>query len=282
LKTRLREGIHDSDEREIKRKRVKKARSRIKTILVIVLCAAAFTCFALSPVFNISVIEVEGSSHYSKTTLVDMLELSPGDNAFRYLAKDIPGLFMLRYTEEEERIRKACPYIKDVKVKFTPPAKVLVQVAERTPVGVLPYLGTSLLMDEEGYILEAAADNEYGLPVIKGIEFDRYELGKRPFIEKPETLDNAVRLINIINKEDSGSDFKIYNLINWIDLSDGQQICMLLDSRLVIKLGDLRDIRYKINMLKTIYEKNIKSTDKGMIDFTLSENPVFIPERQGV
>ena len=52
---------------------------------------------------------------------------------------------------------------------------------------------------------------------------------------------------------------------------------MFVDSRLVANYGDLYDISYRIKMSKQIIQKNIDKNEKGILDFTKGDYPVFIP-----
>ncbi|MGI6778735.1 MAG: cell division protein FtsQ/DivIB [Acetivibrionales bacterium] len=271
-------------ERNIRRKKGKKFKRTIKwikSLLVFILFGVTVVLMAYSPLFNIKVIEVRGNAHYEASEIIDMLDISTGSNAFKCMGKDITNIFTFRYNSIEEKIEKNCSYIKEAKVQYYPPSKVLVDIKERNPVGIVPYLGTSIIIDEEGYIVDTVkTEEEHSLPVIKGIVFDNYELGQRIKVQKnPESVRNAIEVIETINSSDEATGFKLYSIIESIDVSNQEKICLFMDSRLVVNLGDLEDLRYRINVLKHIYLNNIKEDDKGLIDFTVGENPVFIPEK---
>lgn len=252
----------------------------IKFIVVFVLLGITLGLLAYSPLFNITQIEVVGSKHYEKGTIVDLIDMSVGNNVFRYMGTDLKSIFTFRYRDVEEKIKRNCPYVKEAKVKLLLPSKVLVEIKERSPIGVIPYLGTSLLMDKEGYIIDTLENGEEcSLPIIKGIEFEHYELGQKLDVKNPGSKKKALEVINIVKKSDMNSQFKIYKQIESIDVSDINKVCLFIDSRLVVNLGNLEDLRYRINALKHIYLKNLKKDDKGLIDFTIGDNPIFIPEK---
>jgi len=272
--------IYERNIRKKRNKEFKRSYKWIKFILVFILFGVTLVLLLYSPLFNVMEIEISGNRHYEASAITDLLDISIGSNGFKNMGKDLTGIFTLRYKGIEQKIEKNCPYIKEARVKYYPPSKVLVDIKERNPMGIIPYLGTSLLMDKEGYIVDTVKSEEkYDLPVIKGIEFEYYELGKKPEVQNPESIKKVIKVINTVNSSDAVTEFKLYELIESIDVSNQKGICLFMDSRLVVNLGELEDLGYRINVLKYIYLRNINKDDKGLIDFTVGDNPVFIPEK---
>lgn len=252
----------------------------IKLILVLVLSTAAIGLIALSPIFNITGIEVLGGSHYPSDSITDLSGVVKGINGFKNIGGSPNHILELRYGQAEERILKNCPYIKNVRVKFVLPGKVAITLTERSPMGIVPYLGTSLLIDEEGYVLETVKNDEgNSLPLIKGLKFGNYELGQMLPTEEPENLEKAIALLKTVKASDAEGAFKLAAAVKWVDVGDLKKVCLFIDSRIVVNLGDLQDLDYRIRATKQILLKNIKKEEKGLLDFSMSENPVFIPEK---
>lgn len=262
-----------------KKKKHKKSKTILKLILFIVLITAIFIPLALSPICNISGIDVSGNVHYKTNEITDVIDLSVGQNAFKALIKSIPGLIKLRYNIAENNIIKKCPYIKKAIVKYRIPDKVSIIIEEREPMCLISHQGTYLIMDREGYIIDSVKDNEgYMLPVIKGIKIDSYELGQALKLEDGVYTEKINSLLSAIKKSDEDDDFKLQDILDSIDISSINKISLFIDSRIVVNLGDLRDINYRISVLKHIIQNNIKSEDKGLLDFTTGEKPVFKQE----
>jgi len=40
----------------------------------------------------------------------------------------------------------------------------------------------------------------------------------------------------------------------------------------------LENLNYRISVLKHVLLKNLKKEDKGLLDFTVGQNPVFMPD----
>lgn len=262
------------------RKKFKRLKFWLKSILMLGLVSGTMVLLGLSPLFNISEIEVQGNRHYSSRTIAEVADISMGNNGFKTIGKDLRYILLLRYGEAEERILKNCPYAKDVTVRYKIPGKILIDMVERDVMCIVHYLGTSLVLDYEGYVLDTVKDTvKQEFPSVKGLKFEYYELGKKLVLENPGSIDKVVQVLKAVNDADNNDEFKIFELVESIDVSDDEKVFLFIDSRLAVNLGDLQDINYRINMLKHIFLRNIKNTDKGLLDFTAGENPVLRLEK---
>ncbi|HOJ11594.1 MAG TPA: FtsQ-type POTRA domain-containing protein, partial [Clostridiales bacterium] len=201
-----------------------------------------------------------------------------GVNGFKNIGGNIKQFISLRYGQVEKSILQKCPYIKHATVKYLPPNKIMIQVEERTPVALIPYIGAFLLVDREGYILDTATGDEgILLPKIKGLNFTSYQIGQALNIENRDKFDELIILVDTLTQEDKNDNFKIVEKINTIDISDSNNLYLFIDSRIIVNLGSLDDLNYKIRSLHQIFFKNIGEGEKGFSDYTAGDYPVFIP-----
>lgn len=262
-----------------KRKKRKKSLLWLKFLLAIILFGAAITSLALSALFNISHIEVEGNGHYTEEDMLGAANITVGSNGFRTIGSSVVSVLTLRDGRTEKYILNNYPYVKEVKVQFILPNKILISLSEREPVCLVPFMGTYLLMDREGVIVDNEVPLEKAvLPVVKGFEFQRYELGKKLQLLDPEKQEVLSALFEAIDTSDRENSFELAGRISHVDVSDLSKIRLLLDSRILVNLGDRKDLNYKVNFSKRIYQMNLKKDDKGVLDFTKGKNPSFIPE----
>ena len=271
-----------AEKRKKNKKRIKKLVFWVKFIFItaMFLSAVIFTC--LSPLFDLKEIEVNGAGHYKNEILEGYANIQMGENGFREIGSSPLNVLLFRFGSAEASIKQNCPYIKDVRVKYAIPSKVVINVTERTAAASVPYLGTSLVIDMEGYVLEAvAADKKQVLPMIKGLEFTDYVLGSQLDIKNRESLNGCMELMEALKENDETDKNNIFALVDTLDASDGLNIKMTLDARVVVNFGDLQDLNYKISTTKTIYNKNIKKSEKGILDFTTGANPIFSPDSGG-
>lgn len=270
----------------------KKAKRRfvfLKTFLTLILFIGAFVLIALTPLFNIKEVTVTGSRHYKQEDIINSAALPVGENGFKTLfnnigdANNVKRLLLLRCANAEDNILLNRAYIKTVRVKYRLPDKFSIVITERQPMGFVPYLGTNLVVDNEAYVLDTTekptSDKQ---PVIKGLNFESYELGQALKLENPLEFDTVNKILRILRDSEESSNLKFNAPINHIDVSNLSKTCIYVDSRLTVNFGDVynltyEELLYRVNFFKQIYNKNLKKQDKGLIDFTMGENPKFIP-----
>mgnify|MGYP000949124890 CR=1 FL=1 len=257
---------------------IKKRKRKLEFILTSFLFIIVLVLFVMSPIFNVSNVSVYGNNHYTAQEIVKASEVVTGVNGFTDIGGTYKHYISLRYGQAEKKIIGKCPYIEEVSVKYSVPSKVIIQVKERNPIVLIPYLGSYLLVDRNGYVVDIInSDNKFNLPNIKGIKFKEYEIGHCLKIENKESFEELIILIDTLTEEDKSDTFKIAEIIDTIDISDSNNIYFFIDSRLVVNIGGLDELNYKIKSLKQIYFKNISKEEKGFLDFTAGEHPVFIP-----
>lgn len=276
----------DLELRKKKRRKNQRAIKRfvflLKFILTTGLLVATIILLALSPLFSINRIEVRGAVHYTEENLISLSGVIKGENGFRQVGSSPGSILTLRAGNAEKAIRKGCPYIKTVKVRYILPGSMVIDVEERNAAATVPFMGTSLLIDRDGLVLETISpDAGQKLPSIKGLRFKSYELGKKLEYENPEALEAAFNVLDEIQSVDKSEGGKLYDKVDSVDVSDLNAMVLSLESRIRVNLGDIQDLNYKLSSTKTIFEKNIKKADKGILDFTSGENPVFTPESGG-
>ncbi|HHW49676.1 MAG TPA: FtsQ-type POTRA domain-containing protein [Clostridiaceae bacterium] len=271
---------YDLKEKKLnKRKKFKKTIIWLKLILILLLLGAVLVPLALSPLCNISSIEVLGNKHYKSSEITKVTDVKVGENGFRVIGRNISGLLTFRYYKAETDILKNCTYVKSAKVKYKMPDKILITIEERNPMCIIPHLGSYLIMDEEGYIIDIVEDErEVGLPVIKGLKIESYKMGQALELENPDSIEKIYDLITAIKKSDENSLYKLEDTVDYIDISDPKKVCLFVDSRIIANLGDLRDLNYRIGVLKYILQNSIKEEDRGILDFTSGDKPIFRPE----
>lgn len=261
-----------------------------KAFMTFVLFTGVLVLLALSPVFNITTLKVEGSQHYKQEDIIASSNLLTGENGFRVLSRNIGSIgnikrfLLLRCALAEDNIIANRAYIKAVKVKYALPGTFDIEVTERQPIGVIPYMGTNLVVDDEAYVLDTSAKaTGEALPVIKGINFAGYETGHALKLDAPLEFEAVNKMLNILKASEESGNIKFSSPVNYIDVSDLSKVCVLVDSRITVNFGDVynltyEELLYRISFFKQIFAKNLKKQDKGLVDFTMGENPKFIPQ----
>ncbi|MCX7746968.1 MAG: FtsQ-type POTRA domain-containing protein [Clostridia bacterium] len=267
-------------EKKQKKRKFKKRFFWLKRILICVLFIATLVLLALSPLCNIGKIEVEGNKYCKKEEIVGATDIMVGKNAIKTIGNNIKNLFTLRYSKAEESIMKSNPYIKSAVVRYVLFDKIKIVIEEREPFGVIPFMGTNLIIDKEGIVLDTVNKNQsLNKPIINGIKFSAYELGQALKMERRDKFEDASTVLAKVMESDKQGTYKFYDRIKSIDASDAGKIRLLVDAKVTVNLGNTDNLEYKINFMKEIFKKHIRKEDRGILDFTTGENPNFIPEQ---
>lgn len=273
-----------------KKRRQQKAKRRLlllKRIFVILLLGTTLILLGMSPVFDIKDIEVGDSQYYKAEDITGMINLAGGNNAFKSLIydyKDFNRLIRMRYGKTEDALLKNYPYIKEAKVKFAIPGKIRIDITEREPYAVVTGNTANLLIDREGYVLEAVKGIDVnGCIIINGVKFQDFTPGQALTGTIGDNMKLLESLLSAIENSDIKDDLKLLPVVKSVNLSDMKNVRLFLDARIAVNMGDIRNadlLNYRVNCLKQIFFKYIGSQNKGTIDFTTGEKPRFIPDLQ--
>lgn len=261
----------------------KKKRRRIKITFFVILITGLLIGAGLSPLFTIVSVSAEDSPHYTGDEIKAYAQQLEGTNGFRAIFEnytDGKRAITLRLGAVEDKLDKMFPYAKEVKAAFVPPGSIKITVTERTPFAVFRSGDKMFLIDDEGRVLEEVKENKDNLIQINGIEKVKTDLGDYFCDNHAEVMDTANKILSEMSRLDDSDQNKILPKINSINLGDIRRIKLFIDSRIVVVLGDIRNediLKYRCNYLKQLFFKFIANTDKGTIDFTMGDDPRFIP-----
>lgn len=273
-------------DRKYKRKarRRRRALKFIRNLLLTVLLVGTLVLLALSPLFYISSISVSGNIHYEESEIIGLTDLVVGNNWFKTNGLDLKSIILFRSVEAEKRIRENCHYVKKATVRLIIPDKVKIVLTEREPYVISPYDDEFMILDKEGYMLDLRKDiSNYNLPMINGLNFDNCQLGQAINAEDRKKFDIYKNVVEEINKLDNDNVYDsskaMHKYVNYIDVTDWDNIGLMLDSRIRVNLGNYKKIgNYRLSFLREIFFNKLEKTDKGYLDFTTGETPNFIPD----
>lgn len=248
-----------------------------KFVLSVFLIIVLSLLLMITPLFSISEIEVTGNNYYESEQIIKSSEIDVGRNGFLMINGDLKHFISLRYHNEEMNITSKLPYIRSARVFFLPAGKVLITVEEREALLSVEYLDVFLLLDKYGYVVEVIDEEKSSYITAKGLRFNGFELGGKLFVDNPDNLEALISFVGALTKEEKNDKLKIEDYINLIDINDKDNLKLFLDSRIIVNFGQIKDSQYKIRTLKQIFFESIRETEKGMLDFSSGEYPVFMP-----
>lgn len=246
-----------------KRKRKRKAKGMVFLAFLFFIGVLTFALY--SPIFIIQSFEVQGLNKLKQEEVIIASGIQTGLNIFKFSA--------IRAKKEIKKI----PYVKEVIIKRKLSDTVQIFVKERIPVAAVMYLGSYILIDEEGIALEANPDiTGKNLIEIKGLQMNKYVLGQ-PITEKSiEGLNAALDILTLLKKND------LLLRIGYIDVKNPNKIMLYLDKRISVNVGDKSifnetgEFRYRLEVLRSILQSGTISEGE-YIDLT-RERPTSRPD----
>lgn len=248
----------------------------IRIISSVAVLIALLVFLTFSPYFNIESIDVIGNESFDRQTIVKTSGVEIGTNGFRKSSMLPTDGFGLKMVNAGRKIIAAFPLIKSADVCFHPPNRVVIRIGERKPLFLIPYMGAFLVVDEESYVLRTVKiQADIKIPVLQGISVNNCEPGRQMNTDDQDRFADAVLLAAVISNSDNKDKLDLWSRISSIDMKDRSGCKLLLDSKIRVNLGEPGRYVYNIDYLKQIFFKHVNKNDKGMIDFTTGENPIF-------
>ncbi len=251
----LPEGVLDTrpsrDKLLRKRRRQRAARMRALLFFVLLVGLAIFLMFA--PLFNVENFVVEGNSVVSESNIVTAMQLSPRNNYFRTNTEKLA-----------ERIL-SLPYIRAASIKKKLPNTFVITVTECEPYASIPYKSNYVLIDETGKVLEVSQNKKSAIPELRGISIKDTMLPNQLIFHDDSNDTEAQALAEIENFKIKSAlsllaELESFNLLQSVNRIDTEQaqISFLYKDKLVVQLGSVDSLEYKISYFSRILDANLK------------------------
>ncbi|MHB1484656.1 MAG: cell division protein FtsQ/DivIB [Saccharofermentanales bacterium] len=257
------------------------------TLLIIsILLISALMVFAL-PQFRISSVEMTGLRVIKEKQVSDMLEITAGDHIFLDVNGSLKDLFQMRHTKSEQMLLKNLPYIKKVEIRSVFPSKLSIAVTERIEVAYIAISDGCVIIDAEGVVLEVLRESgPPGIPVIEGVSVSSVQSGQKAAVDVPDSLTNAIVLLNdIINADkDTSAKVKLLPRIKTIrpiqdDILFVTILLPVTDEEFIVKVRNSKENAEKMKWLRFAMEqRKLEGKGKGILDLTMTQK-IFIPEK---
>ncbi|OGC24829.1 hypothetical protein A2291_02350 [candidate division WOR-1 bacterium RIFOXYB2_FULL_42_35] len=250
----------------VKRKRkVTKSRRRRKGRLFVwlffLILLIGLTYYILSlPIWQIKYVVVNGTQMLSANEIRTMASVPLSGN-----------LFFSNLSRTKSNL-KSITAISDFNIYRIPPATILINIKERQPVAAIVFSDQSFFIDEQGYVLNRNPNlslnipNLPDLPVIAGMD--------RAAVLKVDRLDNKIArvVLEVVVKLARFLDLKNIRL----ELAGVDNITLLLDDVLRVKLGDYNDIQKKMQVFKALLPVMAgRWSSVVYVDVRYPDNPVI-------
>ena len=229
-----------------------------KSVVTIVVCIVAFVFVLLfTPLFSVKNVSVVGNQKVDSSTIINMSGINVGENIFK-----------TDFAQVENKVSKVA-YIDTVKAKMKFPDTVVISVTEAEPSAYINFIGSFVGISEKGKILDIKQNfDEIERPVVYGVKVDSFEIGTQIVADDEQRVGLLYEILKQINS--SG----IVQKIQYLDISDTDNITMTLTNKISVKLGNTEGIKYKISYLKSVLD-TLKEESGGVIDLRDTKNVIY-------
>lgn len=211
-------------------------RDIVKWAILLSALVASFIFFMMSPLFNISEINVVNNEKISSDTIVSLSGIKIGENIYKTSSKTITKNI------------KQNAYIESVEIQRKLPNKIEISVKERKTTYMLEYANSYAYINNQGYILEISQE-KLNVPIITGYTTPQEDIkaGNRLNSDDLERLEMVLKIMDVANGNEIG------NLISKINIQDKQNYTIISEQeKKTIYLGDASDLSNKMLHVKAI------------------------------
>lgn len=252
-KNKLKNQSTTSKNTKKSRKTIRKQRNKRIIATVILVSILLFICIfiSLKVLFVVRDVEVVGSEKYSQDEILAYCVIPLEQNIFEVdtevFEKNLPSEFT---------------YIENAKVQRKLPDKILITITDS-----IPTYYTEIVEDEiSTYVI-------YSQNFKRLVEQSAAPDGLVNISADLENEENKNLILQVIDKLEKHE----YDKVTGIIISEKNDVSIIYDGRIEVKLGTMLDIEYKLKMSYHILRNELSDTDRGVVDATQAGSAIFKP-----
>jgi len=209
---------------------------KFKIALCFGIFALCVVLFLASPYFNVSEIVISGNQNVSEAEILAKLDFGSNTN-----------ILFANMSAASRRVLENF-HIGDVSIERELPGRLNITVQERRVVAYIEHMpGSFLFIDDQGRVIEVRSYFTEPLPVLEGVQFNRFVLGE--VLDVPETYSfrTVVLYAQLLNQ---------HNLINQVShmiVSDPYNIRIMIGN-IEFNVGDAIGADEKIRTIVAILD----------------------------
>ena len=232
--------------------------------LLFIVLLFVFVIFFLNKLFSLKEVLVESDVPFYKTE--DFLKagnIKKGENIFFCSEKKI-----------KESIEKKLPFAKVACVGKKLPNKILIKINKIDSFAAFKIEEGFVITDETLKVLEIVPEVDSNLTFIYGAELKEYRPGNTLSIKDESQREVIFETLQSLKENN-------LTAINSIDVKNLENIEVLYENRVSVKLGSFKNIKNKINVMSHILKEKVKNDESGELDLSAyweSSKAYFLPK----
>ncbi|MBM7583303.1 cell division protein FtsQ [Caldicoprobacter guelmensis] len=230
-------------------------------LLLFLLVVLVVMVYIGTEVFQVKKVTVTGNQNIKDDDIIRIAGIPAGQNIFKIDRKQI-----------KENV-ESNPLLKVLNIYFKYPDEVIINVEERKPVAAIPYLGSYVVIDIEGHVMEIRSDLEdMPYPLVQGLSLRGCTIGKPLSVADWYQMKALSRVLEEIYRQHLEGD------ISEVIVDNPNDIYLVSRNGTLIRLGQAIEVDKKLKWLKTPNFHQIDSTGaSGILDVSISNQAIFKP-----
>lgn len=224
------------------------------TVLLLLTCGIYY----FLQVFTIKNIVVDGSTHYTRDEIIDMVIKKPEDR--------ISLVLSMKY---DNKPITDIAFIQSIEVTVISADSIRIQVYEKALAGYIEYLGQYMYFDKDGIVVEASGQITDGIPKITGLSFNSVVLHNPLPVASSEVFGQILEITNLLNKYELEVDTIYFNQSLEVTLyMDSVRVALGKKDKLTEKIMKLRDLAPHLSGLSGVLHLETLNSASDIITFT--------------
>ena len=233
-------------------------------ILLAAFCLAILFVMCYTVFFKLDQIQVNGCSVYSQAQIIDEIGAQKGES-----------LFKVNISNAEKLLAGKLPYVRSIKLSRKFPTTLKVDVQEEEVLGAVYTNEGFAILSTTGKVLETKVlALREGIPRIVGLVGLTYETGG--YLRKSDTKDgellDQIKVLQEVQKQLAANQLTD---ITYYDVGDILNIEVMLEDKLLLKLGSASEMDYKLEFISKVLvgkksgeEEFEQVPEEGTLDFS--------------
>lgn len=251
-------------EKQIYYLKMRKRRRRFFGFVFLILLILVGIILSLTVFFNIQNIKVEEKTIYTTKQIIDASEIKIRDN-----------LILVNKNKTAKKIESKLPYVDSTIIKKKLPRTIVISVKPTTDKVAVEINDEMAILNENGKVLKFVKKDKVGtLILFKNVKVEKAEIGEKIEFENKIVEEAFLSIVSQIEKQK-------FEKINFVDLSNLNDIKLTYDNRITILLGDTKNIEQKLALGKHAIKRQNESNpqQKGKLDLSVEKKAFFRPEK---
>ncbi|NLT12129.1 MAG: FtsQ-type POTRA domain-containing protein [Clostridiaceae bacterium] len=248
-----------SEQRSQINERVMSKKALVVILSILILLIVGVLVWVLPP-FYVKKIIVSGTRELSEEEIINSMGIEMTDHLLSNIGGDFFQIVGLRYGNIEEELRESFPYIESVKIRFSLPSTVKVEVIERQKIGYIDLPDGYAVIDKNGTVVELQTTDELpDVPMMLGLPINSVRLGEKIGMDNFDGFDLCIVVFAAVIDADKSNvadkEFQLMKCVRSVRYVDNKTIFLTMvlpetTRTISVKIGGLQNLKDDMNWLR--------------------------------